>query len=314
MEGTGQTSSQERLGTLGGEIAMRAFISVLVVCSLVLALVAGAVAQQAGSQPNPKPAPTGPQYGPGVKPASTQPARPTQPPTPSPGVAPPGGVPTLPLPSAPTPGMPLNSLQTPGVGPTGMPNYGPATVPGYTLPAGPLGSPLGAMPSGAAMPSAPTPSYQGGVGQGYQGTMPYRPVAPAMPTTAMFSDPIYGPYVPTSPGIGYTPSFGTVNPIAPTATYEKPFSDYVAPPTYSPYMNLYRFNPRGPIDNYYSLVRPMVQQNTLNQQYRGQLQGLQMNNQLQRTMIQRLQQQNQALQGTYQPGYYQNQGGYYQNY
>jgi len=136
----------------------------------------------------------------------------------------------------------------------------------------------------------------------------------SIPSAALWSDPIYGPYVPYAVPINPVPTFGTVQPAAPTAAYEKPFSDYTPPSVYSPYMNLYRFNPRGPIDNYYSLVRPFVMQNTFNQQYSRRLQDLQMNNRLQQTIIQRLQQQNQIQQGTYQPGYFMNHGSFFPGY
>lgn len=135
-----------------------------------------------------------------------------------------------------------------------------------------------------------------------------------MLSPALFTDPIYGPYVPHVAPIGAVPSFGTVQPAAPTATYEKPFADYTLPSVYNPYMNLYRWNPRGPIDNYYSLVRPFVLQQTLNQQYRQRMQSLEMNNRLQQTIIQRLQQQNQIQQGTYQPGYFMNHGSFFPGY
>lgn len=54
---------------------------------------------------------------------------------------------------------------------------------------------------------------------------------------------------------------------APTRPVERPFSDYSPPASVSPYINLYR--PEGAfgrVGNYYSLVRPMIQQQQTNRQ------------------------------------------------
>lgn len=259
---------------------MKTFVSVLVACCLVWFLVPLCAGQQPG--PGPKPLPE-PPVQPGARPAVPSPTAP-------------GGVPTLPMPGSPY--LP----PTQPYGPAAAPNTAPAPAAGQVGPANPLGSPF-AQP---ALPTAPSPAYPSAA--------PARPVSPGLPTTATFSDPVFGPYTPTAGSIGPTPGFGTFAPSAPAATYEKPFSSYTPPPVYSPYMNLYRFNPRGPIDNYYSLVRPFVQQNMMNRQFGNQLHGLQMNNRLQETMIQRLQQQNQLNQGGFQPSYYMNHGGFYQGY
>ncbi|MDW8037404.1 MAG: hypothetical protein RMI90_05110, partial [Thermoguttaceae bacterium] len=224
-----------------------------------------------------------------------------------------GGIPRLPLPGT-LPGGPGQvtpygtQLGTPSQQipqPAGLPS---AVVPGGLMPgpaSGGSGLPAGGLPE-LGLPGSP-------------GTVSGRSQLPAVGPTSMlpsalFTDPIYGPYVPHVAPIGPVPSFGSVQPAAPTATYEKPFSDYTPPSVYSPYMNLYRWNPRGPIDNYYSLVRPFVLQNTLNQQYRQRMQTLELNNRLQQTIIQRLQQQNQLQQGTYQPGYFMNHGSFFPGY
>lgn len=219
-----------------------------------------------------------------------------------------GGIPTLPLPGT----LPGNvSPPTPsGVGSSAVPDQRrlPSNVPRSTVPGLPGG--VSGLPGGS-FPEAPMPSYPGSFG----GRSPMgQPGVFSRPSPAAFADPIYGPYVPQAAPIGTVPGFGTVQPSTPTAAFEKPFSDYTPPPVYSPYMNLYRFNPRGPIDNYYSLVRPFVMQDAVNQQYSRRLQDVQMNNRLQQTIIQRLQQQNQIQQGTYQPGYYMNHGSFFQGY
>ncbi|HOM17268.1 MAG TPA: hypothetical protein PLQ00_08065 [Thermoguttaceae bacterium] len=268
----------------------------IVLATILVGVTAGWVfAQQpAGPLPNP-PTPGGrlPEKGQPVPPGQA-----TGPSAPAPGVQPPGGIPTLPLPGT-LPGAP-----TPG----GSAASKPGNLPAGILP-GPAGGVSG-LPAGG-LPDAPMPSYPGAATSRAQ--LP-SVGGPSMPSPAMFADPIYGPYVPQAAPIGPTPTFGTIQPSSPTAAYEKPFSDYTPPPVYSPYMNLYRFNPRGPIDNYYSLVRPFVMQNAVNQQYSRRLQDLQMNNRLQQTILQRLQQQNQIQQGTYQPGYFMNHGSFFPGY
>jgi hypothetical protein len=201
------------------------------------------------------------------------------------------------------------------------PTYGPAAVPGFGpsptyTPVPTWNNPTG---TAAALPSAPTPGMAtppGGSAGRYASPGTYGGASglPAItPTPAAFSDPMYGPYVPSAPSMSSmaTPYSSTALPYAPTAAVDKPFTGYTPPPTYSPYMNLYRNNPRGLVDNYYSLVRPLAQQDNINQQMRGQIQGLEYNNQLQRAMLQRLNQQNEILQGSYRPNYFMNQGGYY---
>jgi hypothetical protein len=258
--------------------------------------------QPAGPMPSaPTPGARLPEKGPPVP--TGQPAGPS---APSPGVLPPGGIPTLPLPGT-----------FPEVSPQPAPYATPGAVSPQRIPQ-PAG---GVMPgpasgvSGLPTPGLAEPAMPGS----YPGPATGRTQLPTVGTSSMlspalFMDPIYGPYVPHVGPIGQVPTFGSVQPAAPTAAYEKPFSDYTPPSVYSPYMNLYRFNPRGPIDNYYSLVRPFVMQQTINQQYRQRMQALEMNNRLQQTIIQRLQQQNQIQQGTYQPGYFMNHGSFFPGY
>lgn len=59
-------------------------------------------------------------------------------------------------------------------------------------------------------------------------------------------------------------------------------------PSVSPYLNLLRFNP-GPLPNYQALVRPALQQRTLNQQQRSFNQRQQTTFIQQNAVIQRLQ-------------------------
>ncbi|MGB9690512.1 hypothetical protein [Thermogutta sp.] len=66
---------------------------------------------------------------------------------------------------------------------------------------------------------------------------------------------------------GFSSSQGGGSGTAPARPVERPFSDYSPPASVSPYINLYR--PEGTfgrVGNYYSLVRPMIQQQQTNRQ------------------------------------------------
>lgn len=93
-------------------------------------------------------------------------------------------------------------------------------------------------------------------------------------------DTTYGPFSPASSAPSAPGGFSTITPRAaalptdpvralPAAVDQKPFSDYHLRPAISPYMNLYRFNPGGVVSNYYTLVRPFVEQEQTNQSLRA---------------------------------------------
>jgi len=140
----------------------------------------------------------------------------------------------------------------------------------------------------------------------------------------------YGPMSPTSPHSSYRrsrdrrsasrgynerafaagqllPDWGTVphqtNVDRPVPVPVKPFADYTPTPTVSPYLNL--FNDATGLarsENYYTLVRPFLDQRNTNRRIGTELQGLQRNARRQR--------------GPHHGGgslsqYYQNLGGYY---
>lgn len=206
---------------------------------------------------------------------------------PSLGVQAPGTIPTLPvpgrLPPMPSSGLPGENLP----GDLSRQAIGRPTSPGSLR--GSLQR-AEAFPEvgGLELPEPPMPTYPGT--QIGQSRLPS--VGGGSPlSSALFSDPIYGPYVPNAPPIGMSPTVGALPGPTPGVVGEKPFSDYRPPEVYSPYMNLYRYNPRGPIDNYYSLVRPFLMQNSLNQTYNLRLRILERNAYLR--------QQNQLQQGPY---------------
>lgn len=95
------------------------------------------------------------------------------------------------------------------------------------------------------------------------------------------------------------------------AAVNKPFSNISQSPAVSPYMNLYRRDTGG-TDNYYSFVRPQLDQRRANQVIGGEIRGLQSNQQLQSHAVQRLGKTNPAAQtGTMAPEYFQNYGAFY---
>ena len=91
----------------------------------------------------------------------------------------------------------------------------------------------------------------------------------------------------------------------------KPFSSYSPAPAVSPYMDLYRRDTGG-ADNYYSFVRPRLDQRRANQVLGGEIRGLQSNQRLQSHAVQKLgKATDRAQTGTMAPEYYQNFGSFY---
>jgi hypothetical protein len=183
--------------------------------------------------------------------------------------------PTQPRPSPPTVGIPL--VPTPTTAPTGY-GYPPAA---QTFPTPPtayraLGGP----------PAAPTAAP---------------PISSGLPALPASGTPSPG-YAPAAINPGVAPS--------PTAISQKPFSGYSPPPTYSPYMNLFRTdNDRGRVNNYYSLVRPAVDQQRVNYQTQNSLQSLQTTTRVQGSQLEQLNQRTQPPRPAANPSFMN-----YQNY
>jgi hypothetical protein len=169
--------------------------------------------------------------------------------------------------------------------------------------------PSGGYPAGVAMPGS-VPGGTAGYGSAGYGYGPVGSYFPVPPTTysalgGSAAVPMNRPVPPTmpmnvgpnavvggSPAAGYgTPTVGAgPSPMA-AAVGEKPFSNYTPPPVYSPYMNLFRNdNDRGRINNYYNLVRPMVEQQNLNYQTQNRLQSLQSTTRQQGSQLQQIDQ------------------------
>ncbi|GAB6166899.1 hypothetical protein JCM19992_28990 [Thermostilla marina] len=78
--------------------------------------------------------------------------------------------------------------------------------------------------------------------------------------------------------MGYSQEMGGSLPRSQPVQTQKPFSTYNRPPSVSPYLNLYRSgstNGMGAVGNYYTLVRPMLNQQRTNQAVTRSLQQLQ---------------------------------------
>ncbi|MEN6557819.1 MAG: hypothetical protein ABFC54_06535 [Thermoguttaceae bacterium] len=189
--------------------------------------------------------------------------------------------------------------------------------------------------SQAFIPSAPTESLP-------SDAMTNQPTAP----TSNYSNPTLGQRAPMAPterrslsdGGGFRPSSfsgqgspfsaprpaqsGTAAYMVPpsaavsqaTTSQEKAFAGYRAPSGVSPYMNLFRRDSGGTVDNYSTLVRPESDQRFLNQRFGSDIRGLQNSTRTQGINLQNLNQQNRTLQGVGTPQYYMNYGNYYPGY
>ena len=95
--------------------------------------------------------------------------------------------------------------------------------------------------------------------------------------------------------------------VAPTeaaAAATKPYADYSAPSSVSPYLQLGRYQGSTNVDNYNLYVKPQLDRDASRGQVSRQIRGLQ-------TGLKNLTRQTQTLQGTPIPQYYMNYGGYY---
>jgi hypothetical protein len=113
--------------------------------------------------------------------------------------------------------------------------------------------------------------YREDVGTGYSGASVVR--------NFLNNNRVHAPYAGSSPASirGPSPRIGLG---AGTTAASKPFSNYSPPPTVSPYLNLFREDLDGTSDfNYQTLVRPLLQQQQINQQVERQ--GLELARRLQ---------------------------------
>lgn len=94
----------------------------------------------------------------------------------------------------------------------------------------------------------------------------------------------------------------------------KPFSGYSPGPAVSPYMDLYRRDTGG-LDPFNTFVRPQLEQRRAKEIIGGEIRGLQSNQRLQATMMQRLGKTNDRVQtGTMAPEFFQNYGSFFPSF
>jgi hypothetical protein len=168
---------------------------------------------------------------------------------------------------------------------------GPGAAPGTaTMPLAPtdpaaglssqLPSPPTAFPSGPSAAPYETPGgLRSGLSTGLSGQTPR-----ALPMSPTGQRPAYQPF-----GANPLSGNGLRTPQAPLTgmqNYQKPFSTYQAPSSVSPWMNLYRSGTNnGTVDNYTTLVRPQLEQRSLDQRYGNDINKLQNTTQRQGQML-----------------------------
>ena len=94
----------------------------------------------------------------------------------------------------------------------------------------------------------------------------------------------------------------------------KPFAGYRPTSGVSPYMNLFRQDSMGTVDNYTSLVQPQLEQRFLNQRFDRDIGGLERNARTQGINLQRLNQEERTLQGVATPQFFMNSRGRFPGY
>ena len=98
----------------------------------------------------------------------------------------------------------------------------------------------------------------------------------------------------------------------PSALSAKPFAGFTPTSPISPYMNLFRTDTDfGTIDNYNTRVRPLLEQQRLNQRTGNRIRTLQLQGRTRGTQIRQLGRQTQLLQGAVRPPTFIDYGGYY---
>lgn len=213
--------------------------------------------------------------------------------------------------------------QPPALGPSaGVPQVQsqlPAQ-PGATNQPAASGGQAATVPRPAYVPTPPTP---GGPAPTRPSVGLYAPPAmfgpgssQAVPQSTLPSTASYiNPFASAQGSINSVPSRQPNMPAAPSVLPTKPFTGYTPPPAVSPYLNLYRFdNDFGGVNNYYTLVQPMVQQQAYNQRLQNDLRSLEAATRIQSQSINQLDQRTDYLYGIPPGGSYMNFGGFYPSY
>jgi hypothetical protein len=106
------------------------------------------------------------------------------------------------------------------------------------------------------------------------------------------------------------PRAGIGGTVAPS---QKPFAGYRSPSPVSPYMQLYQRQSASGLDNYNQFVRPLLEQQRVNQAINSEIRGVQSGVRLQNYAIQRLGKAavSPQLQRTNAPEYFMNHQRYF---
>lgn len=211
----------------------------------------------------------------------------------SPGASGGSAVPASPSADLALPGNPVDPNAAPRIPTegTGGTNQGPSAPPNNSV------VPL--PPTAPSAAAGPPPA-----------TAPVRPLPPTVTgggTSVVNPMSLYGSASALAPR-NQIPTIGTGAMRAPSMLDQKPFTGYSPGPVVSPYMNLYLGNNgAGIVNNYYSVVKPMLQQQNMNRQTEQSLRELRIQNRLQQSQLQQLNRQMPGAQGSS----FMNYGGYY---
>lgn len=236
-----------------------------------------------------------------MQPGTQSGAQPYTPPTTKPMIAQPLGQPTqqsgrqqtTPMNSnSVLPLTPTESVRSTTLGMLGMPSSPTASLGDANIDAQAEAANLARGPGGAVMPSSPT-------GRTY---------APRTYDTSTYTE------------MDQRRAMSQYNAhpgFAPTQPIEKPLANVrLNTNGVSPWMNLYRNNhDNGTVNNYYTLVKPALDQRSMNQQFSTDIYGAERNNRIQAAAMRQLNSANQrTLQSVGTPQFQMNYGNYYPGY
>ena len=194
-------------------------------------------------------------------------------------------------PNGQQPNGPQPGAQTPG-------RMGMGVMPSSPTEAAPPGTPG---TPGLSPPTQPKLGEEGAAGGGGAAGAGYMPMAPT------YRRPAPPMSIAASPYSAFTEQQTL---LSAAWSPQKAFANYQPPSSgVSPYMNLFRTGTNnGTIDNYTTLVRPALQQQSANQTFGTDIFGLQRSERIQSMALQQVDRSARTLQGVGTPQYYLNSG------
>lgn len=197
---------------------------------------------------------------------------------------------------------------------------GSAGVSGPVSAAQPGPASLASAPGNVAPQPAPSRVLPGQTmfGHGYGATTGYNSLRPPLATQQTQSTPLsyINPFASAQGAVSSVPiTIQSELPAAPITLAEKPFVDYQPPRALSPYLNLNRQSDSlGTVNNYYTLVRPMLEQEATNNKVRTELRSVQTATRIQSQSINQLNRQTNSSYGTTPAAGYMDFQGFYPGY